>query len=94
MITKWLLWFGLAVVDLDLVARALASDVLRVHEVDMLDQPGTLRELRRRYAMVAVGTGLPIEAQARVAEMAWSYIAAARDAPQGVANRKEFSFYA
>lgn len=93
MITKWLLWFGLAVVDLDLIARALASDVLRVHEVDMLDQPGTLRELRQRYARIAVETGLPVEAQARAAEMAWRYITAAQDAPQGVVNHEGFSFY-
>lgn len=92
MIARLLLFFRLAVVDLDLVARALAADVLRVHEVAVLDEVGTLRELRRRYVLVAVETGMPVTAQARVAELAWGYIAAAR-AEQPPVNRREFSFY-
>ncbi len=92
MLTRLLLHLNLAVCDLDLIARALAADLLRVHDVDVLAQYGTVRELRRRYAMLAVETGLPIGAQERVSEMAWGYIAAAQDEPQAV-NRKEFSFY-
>lgn len=93
MIANLLLRFGLALVDLDLVARTLAHDILRLHDVDVLDEPGTLRELRRRYAMLAVETGLPIAAQARVAAMAWGYIRAAQSAGTNVVNRREFSFY-
>jgi len=93
MIARILLYFGLALVDLDLVARALAADVLRVHDVAVLDEPGTLRELRRRYVLVAVETGLPVSAQARVAALAWRYIVAARDAMPDTVNRREFSFY-
>lgn len=92
MIARLLLLLNLCVVDLDLVARALAADVLRVHEVAVLDEVGTLRELRRRYVLVAVETGLPVRAQARVAALAWGYIAAARD-EQPPINRREFSFY-
>lgn len=93
MITRLLLLLNLCVVDLDLVARALAADVLRVHDAAVLDPPGTLRELRRRYVLVAVETGLPVTAQARVAELAWRYIVAARDAMPDTVNRREFSFY-
>lgn len=92
MLTKLLLFFGFAVVDLDLVARSLASDVLRVHDVDVLEQTGAIRELRRRYALTAVETGLPIAAQAKVAGMAWDYVNAAR-ATQSAPNRRGFGFY-
>lgn len=92
MISRLLLRLGLAVVDLDLVARVLAADVLRVHEPGTLDHYGTLQELRRRYVSTAVETGLPLVAQAKVADMAWAYIAAAQNEPV-VVNRKEFSFY-
>lgn len=93
MLTRLLLFFRLAVVDLDLVARALAADLLRVHDATVLDEPGTLRELRRRYVLVAVETGLPVSAQARVAALAWGYVAAARDEQPNTVNRREFSFY-
>lgn len=94
MLNRLLLRLGLAVVDLDLVSRALASDVLRVHDVMVLEKHGTLRELRRRYAIAAVETGLPIAAQGQVAAMAWKHIRAARDEqPQATGNGKEFSFY-
>lgn len=93
MITRLLLRFGFAVVDLDLVARQIAADVLRVHDVDVLEPRGTMQELRRRYAVVAVETGLPVGAQGKVAEMAWAYIAAAQAEPRPAPNRKEFSFY-
>lgn len=92
MITRILLRFGLAVVDLDLVARQIAADVLRVHDVDVLEPHGTRQELRRRYAVVAVEVGLPVTAQARVADMAWTYIAAAQQEPTRT-DRREFSFY-
>lgn len=93
MIHRILLYFGLSIVSLDLVARALASDILRTHDVTLLDTHGTVQELRRRYAMVATETGLPMHAQGRVAEMAWRYVAAAQAQPQADANRREFSFY-
>lgn len=93
MIARLLLLLNLACVDLDLVARALAADVLRVHDAAVLDEPGTLRELRRRYVLVAVETGLPVAAQARVATLAWQYIRAARDEMPDTVNRREFSFY-
>lgn len=92
MIARLLLLLGLAVIDLDLVARALASNILHTHDVDVLDSDGTIRELRRRYTMVAIETGLPIAAQRKVADMAWRYIAEAQTEP-GEVNRKEFSFY-
>lgn len=92
MITRILLRFGLAVVDLDLVARQIAADVLRVHDVDVLNADTTHQELRRRYAVVAVETGLPVSAQRKVADIAWAYIAAAQAEPTQV-NRKEFSLY-
>ena len=93
MIARILLYFRLAVVDLDLVARALAADVLRVHDATVLDEAGTLRELRRRYVLVAVETGLPVSAQRRVSVLAWRYIVAARDEMPDTVNRREFSFY-
>ena len=93
MIARLLLFFGYGLVDLDLVARSLASDVLRVHDVDVLDAVSTQRELRRRYAMTAVETGLPVSAQGKVAALAWGHIAAAQDEQSKTVNRREFSFY-
>lgn len=94
MLNKLLLRLGLALVDLDLVARVLAADLMRGQDLDVLEANGTKRELRRKYAAVALETGLPLAAQEKVGEMAWQYMAAARDEqkPQAV-NRKEFSFY-
>lgn len=94
MITRFLLRFGLVLVDLAPVARALAADVMRTHDVDVLDTYGTQRALRRRYALWATQTGLPIAAQRKVAEMAWTYIVAAQDKPPQAQSHKEFSFYA
>lgn len=94
MLSRLLLRFGLCLVNLDLVARALAIDIIRLHNLDVLERSGTERELRRRYAEMATATGLPIAAQWQVAEMAWGYIAAARDEqPSKPVNRKEFTFY-
>lgn len=95
MLTRILLYFGIALIDLDLVARALASDMLRMHghEVSTLDEYGTVRELKRKYAVLATETGLPVAAQRKVAEMAWTHLQAAGASPDP--NRgKEFSFYA
>lgn len=93
MITWLLLRWGLAVVDLDHVARALAAHLLRTHGADVatLEQAGTVRELRRLYAVLATESGLPTTAQARVAELAWRYVVAAQDGPQ--ATSRGFSFY-
>jgi hypothetical protein len=94
MLTRLLLLFHISLVDLDLVARALATDLIRTHDLDVLDSYGTQKELRRKYAVVSVQTGLPIHAQRKVAEMAWQYVAAARDTQEEAErNRKEFSFY-
>lgn len=93
MLTSLLLRLGLAVVDLDLVARALASDILRVHDVAVLDEAGTVRELKRRYAVTAVETGLPIAAQGKVAALAWRHIEAARETQPQAFHGKEFGFY-
>ena len=95
MLTRILLYFGIALIDLDLVARALASDMLRLHGSDVatLSETGTLRELQRKYALLAVETGLPMDAQRTVARMAWAFMRAAGALPDP--NRsKEFSFYA
>jgi hypothetical protein len=96
MLTRILLYFGIALIDLDLVARALASDMLRLHGPDIvtLDEYGATRELKRRYALLAIEAGLPIAAQAAVAQMAWKMIATASDEFPKTGNRKEFSFYA
>jgi hypothetical protein len=96
MLTRILLYFGIALIDLDLVARALASDMLRLHGPDIvtLDEYGATRELKRRYALLAIEAGLPIAAQATVAGMAWKMITTASDEFPKTGNRKEFSFYA
>jgi hypothetical protein len=96
MITRILLYFGIAIIDLDLVARALASDILRMHGADIvtLEAEGTRREMRRKYAILATETGLPIQAQRKAADMAWSFIRAAQDDPDYTEVRKDFSFYA
>lgn len=94
MLARLLLRLGIAIVDLDLVARALSMEIIRTHDLEVLDVTGTQTELRRRYAAIATQTGLPIAAQRRVAEMAWAYIAAARDETvMGATNRKDFSLY-
>lgn len=94
MITRLLLRFGFALVRLDLVARILAAETMRGQDVSMLEMHGTQKELRRKYALVALETGLPNEAQDKVGEMAWAYIAAARDEkPQPQVRREGFSFY-
>lgn len=94
MLTRLLLRFGLTIVDLGSIARALALQIIRVHDLDTLERSGTERELRRRYAILATETGLPVAAQWQVGEMAWGYIAAARDEqPSKPVSRKDFSFY-
>jgi hypothetical protein len=94
MLSRLLLLLRIAVVDLDLVSRALATDLIRTHDIDVLDAYGTQKELRRKYAVVATQTGLPIHAQRKVAEMAWEHVAAAQDRQEEAkGNRKEFSFY-
>lgn len=94
MITRLLLRLNLGLCDLDLIARVLASDVLRVHAgaLETLGETETRRELRARYATLAVETGLPGAACERVADLAWSHIAAAQEPPPP--QRKEFGFYA
>lgn len=93
MISKFLLHFALALVNLDLVARLLAIEIMRYHELDTLNEENTQAELRRRYANIATQTGLPIEAQEQVAKMAWGHIAAARDETPTERNRSGFNFY-
>lgn len=95
MLTRILLAFGIAIVHLDLTARVLADDILRLHKDDVarLDAAGTVRELKRKYAVLATETGLPMGAQAKVAEMAWRYVAAAAGNTSASVGR-EFSFYA
>lgn len=95
MLTRILLYFGIAIIDLDLVARALASDMLRLHGPDVatLSEQGTVRELQRKYALLAIETGLPMAAQRAVARMAWAHLRAA-GAPPDPNRGKEFSFYA
>lgn len=92
MITRILLHFGLVLFPLDSLARALASGIVSTHDLAVLDEAGTVRELRRRYAAIAIDTGLPVDAQRAVADAAWRYVVQARGEPQPV-NRKEFSFY-
>jgi len=79
MIDRILLYFGMALAPLDLVARALAANIVQTHDLYTLDEAGTVRELQRRYASIAIETGLPMGAQRQVATMAWRYIAQARD---------------
>src|SRR5690606_18445379 len=82
----WLLArLNLACVDLDLIARALAADVLRVHGVDVhaLNEQQARREIHVRYTELAVRTGLPEQAGKRVADLVWRYIRQAQaHAPQ------------
>ena len=94
MIARILLRFGFGLVNLDLVARVLAADLMRGQDLSVLNAENTTKELRRKYALVAMETGMPLAAQKRVGDMAWRYMAAARDEqPQPPVNRKEFSFY-
>ena len=93
MLTKLLLRFGLCVVDLDAIARALAAAILDTHDLWTLAETGTLNELRRRYARLALETGLPLAAQRTVAAAAWRYVLRVRDeTPRGDPSR-DFSFY-
>ena len=93
MFTKLLLHYGYVLTPLDSMARVLASSVVATHDLDTLDQAGTVRELKRRYANIAIETGLPIEAQGKVADMAWGYIARAREQKPRATNNREFRFY-
>jgi hypothetical protein len=91
-LSRILLHFGLCLFPIDATARALASSIVQTHDLDALDQAGTVRELRRRYANIAIETGLPIDVQQAVADAAWRYIAQARG-ERPAPNNKEFRFY-
>ena len=91
MIAKLLLRLNLAVVNLDHIARALASDIVRTHDVDYLDPNGTQRELRRKYIVLAIESGLPGAAANQVAARAWQIMNEAHEKP--IPAGKDFSFY-
>jgi hypothetical protein len=96
MLTWILLKFGLALIDFDLIARALAARLLRIHgsDIDTLNPQGSQQELGRHYAILAVEAGLPVAAKKRVAKLAWRYIEQAQNNPiPSLNSRKEFSFY-
>ena len=92
MIDRILSWFGLAVVDLDHIARQLAADTLEDWRGDlwMLNRGESLRSWRSKYLILAARYGLPTSAAGRVADMAWRYVADAHDEPVQV---QEFAFY-
>lgn len=91
----WLLArFDVALCDLDLIARILAAQTLRVHagHVGALNEATTRVELGERYAQVALETGLPRTAGPRVVALAWDHVAAAR-AHESAAVAHGFRFY-
>lgn len=91
--TQLLLWLGIALVRLDPIARALALGIVDTHDLLTLSDADTVQELRRRYASLAIQTGLPLDAQGQVADMAWRYVAQVRDdTPPGTVGHY-FSFY-
>lgn len=80
--TRWLLArMGYATLDLDAVARALASPVLRDFEPETLDAYSTVQYLRTRYMRLVADVGLPADCCNEVADRAWRIIASARDVP-------------
>lgn len=88
-----LLWMGIALVRLDPIARALALGIVDTHDLTTLSDVDTVQELRRRYASLAIQTGLPLDAQKQIADMAWDYVVRARnDVAQGTVGYY-FSFY-
>lgn len=90
-------WSGLATVDLDRVARALAEGILEDYDgmLDELQSAGTKQYLRTQYMRLVSRYGLPGDAANDVADRAWNIIAETRggspDAATSDANG--FAFY-
>lgn len=68
--------FLIYTLDLDAVARALASPVLRDYDADELDRTATIHYIRTRYMRLVADYGLPAGACDEVADRALRYIVA------------------
>ena len=93
MIERILRWFGVATLNLDAVARALADGILNDYEtlLDELDPFNTVQLLRTRYMRLVTKYGLPADVCNDVADRAWKMIAQAREvSPDAIPG---FSFY-
>lgn len=86
-------WFGLATVDLERVARALADGLLDVYEPSELDARGTQQYLRTQYMRLSNHYGLPAPACNAVAERAWALVAGLREDEPDAASSDKFAFY-
>jgi hypothetical protein len=84
-------WFGFYVLDLDVVAQALATDVLREYEGVPLEYAGTIRLLKARYIRLVQACGLPKAACDAVARKAWFILE--RAAESVAAPEQGYSFY-
>jgi hypothetical protein len=94
MLPTLLTYFGLVVADIDVIARKLAAELLRLWGTDivMLSASDGKQELQRKYMEIAMATGLPGSIARKVADRAWGYVAQAQRVPV-VEDRVGFSFY-
>ena len=86
--------FGLAWVDLDDVARALAAHLLHDYAADVavLERGGTIQHLRTKYMGLVADYGLPAHVCNQVADRAWALIAKAQNVETADVGGK-FAFY-
>jgi len=83
--TRWILArLGFAVIDLDAVARSLASKVLQDFDPVTLDQLSCTQFFKTRYMRLSAEYGLPADAVDEVASRSWAIVAKARDVPVNV----------
>lgn len=87
-------WFGLATIDVQRVAQALAAGILDDYAgmIDELDPSATTQHLRTQYMRLVSRYGLPAEVCNEVADRAWSLIAKARG-NEDAATSGKFAFY-
>ena len=81
---RLLMSLGYAVLDMDAVARAMASRVLSDFDPVTLDPLTCTQYFRTRYMRLVSDYGLPADACVDVADRAWRIVAKARDIPVNV----------
>jgi hypothetical protein len=88
-------WLGLATVDVERVAQALAATVLDDYAgmLEELEPAGTRQYLRTQYMRLVSRYGLPGEVCNPVADRAWAIIIATRGGTPDAATSDEFAFY-
>jgi hypothetical protein len=95
MLQRLLQMMGLATIDLQRVAQALAAGILDDYAgmLDELNPTSTTQYLRTQYMRLVGRYGLPGEPCNEVADRAWAIVAKARGGAPDAATSAKFAFY-